>query len=129
MLENSTVIRIPTKFDLQFFKYWVEILRPVHHINPKDCEVLAALLHKRYELSQKINDATLLDQVLMSNEIRKEVREECNIPPDYFLVILNHLRNKKAIINNRLNPKFIPNFEKNDIKDFKLIFHFDFNES
>lgn len=129
MLENSTIIRIPTKFNLQFFKYWVEILRPVHHINPKDCEVLAALLFKRYQLSQKINDATLLDQVLMSNEIRKEVREECNIPPDYFLVILNHLRNKKAIIDNRLNPKFIPNFDSDDIKDFKLIFHFDFDES
>ncbi len=127
ILKNSTVIGIPTKLNLKFFRYWVEILRPLHHINPKDGEILATFLYERYLLSKKINDVELLDTILMSKEIKEKVREKCNIPPDYFPVILNHLRNKKAIVNNKIDTRFIPKFDT-DESDFKLIFHFQFDE-
>lgn len=128
MLKNTTVVGVPTTLDLQFFKYWVEFLRPLHKINPRDVEVMAMLLYKRHQLSKVVADEKVLDTTLMSSKIRKEIREELNLPPNYFQVILQHLRNKKAIIGDRINPKFIPKLDDTH-GDYKLIVQFMFNEN
>lgn len=126
MIKNTTVVGIPTTLDIQFFKYWVEFLRPLHKINPRDVEVMAMFLYKRHQLSKKISDEDLLNKTLMSSSMRKEIREELNINVGYFQVIMNHLRNKKAIVDNKINPKFIPKLDDTQ-GDYKLIVQFSFN--
>lgn len=126
MLKNTTVVSVPTDLDLRFFKYWVEFLRPIHKINPRDVEVMAMFLYKRYQLSKVIRDEQILNTTLMSRKIRKEIRDELGIPTNYFQVILRHLRDKKAIVGDCINPKFIPKLDDTQ-PDYKLIVQFSFN--
>lgn len=126
MLKNTTVVSVPTDLNLQFFKYWVEFLRPLHKINPRDVEVMAMLLYKRHQLSKVIQDEKVLDTTLMSGKIRREIRNELNLSSNYFQVILKHLRDKKAIVGDHINPKFIPKLD-DTLGDYKLIVQFSFN--
>jgi len=127
MLKNTTVVSVPTNLDLQFFKYWVEFLRPLHKINPRDIELMAMLLYKRYQLSKVIQDEKVLNTTLMSGKIRKEIRNKLNVTSNYFQVMLKHLRDKKAIVGDTINPKLIPKLD-DTCEDYKLIVQFSFNE-
>lgn len=123
MSKNTNIVRVtPTKS--KFFRYWFEFLQPFHKLSTKEMDVIASFLNFRYELSKVIRDNDVLDKVVFSNDIKKKVREECNIQTPYFQVIMSNLRKSGVIQNNRINKKFIPNIEE-DAKEFRLILHFD----
>ena len=107
----------------EFFKCWFIFLRPLHHLTDREIDVIASFTKHRYELSKVITDSSLLDTVLMSEETKRKVREECNITLQHFQVILGSLRKNKVIVNNRINPKFIPSL-KEDSDYLTLMFYF-----
>ena len=73
-----------------------------------------------------ITDDEILDRVLLSEDTRKKIMAECNIASSHLQVIMTRLRTSKVIVNNRINPKFIPNIvEGRD--SFSLLLHFDLN--
>lgn len=127
MLKNTTVVGIPTTFDLQFFKYWVEFLKPIHKLSKQGVELISLFLWKRQCLSKSIVDNKVLDNVLFSKEVKKEIRETLGISANHFQVLMNDLRNKKVINNGAINPKFIPRVDETQ-NDYKLIVQFRFNE-
>lgn len=124
---EKKVIRIPTNIE-NFFKCWFIFLSPLHNLTNRELDVAAAFLKKRYELSKSIiNNVELLDNTLMSESIKKEIRESCNLSITHFQVIMVKLRKAKIIVNNRINPKFIPEI-KTDNEALQLIILFDINE-
>lgn len=60
----------------------------------------------------------------MSDDTKKKVREECQINLPYFQVIMGKLRTNNIIVNNKLNPKFLPNLEDENAP-FQLLLLFD----
>lgn len=122
------VISIPTSLDTNFFRYWFEFLRPFHNLTSRELDVITALAKHRYELSKVITDDIILDKVVMSEDIRKQVREECNLSLPHFQVIMGKLRENKVIVDNKINPRFIPNIKEED-GNFKLLLFFDFKKS
>lgn len=104
----------------KFFKYWFIFLRPLHHLTDREIDVIASFTKHRYELSKVIKDETLLDTVLMSEETKRKVREDCNITLAHFQVIMGKLRKNKVIINNKINSKLIPNIRE-DSKSLQLL--------
>ncbi len=82
-LNPHSVIRIPTSVD-KFFRYWFEFLRPFHSLTNRETDVITSFTKKRFYLSKDISNEDLLDKVLMSDDIKKEVREECNISLPHF---------------------------------------------
>lgn len=125
-LNPHSVIRIPTSVD-KFFRYWFEFLRPFHKLTNRETDVITAFTKKRYYLSKHINNNELLDKVLMSDDIKREVREECDISLPHFQVIMGKLRENKLIVDNKVNPRFIPNIVEKD-GNFKLLLLFDLDE-
>lgn len=125
--KNSNVARIPSNLEKSrvFFRHWIEFLRPLHRLTSTEMDVVAAFLSARYELSKSIKDEELLDQVVMSNEIRKQIREELKITTSYFLVIMTSLRKCKVFVAGKLNRKYIPNIEEGS-DEYRLILLFDF---
>lgn len=123
----NNVIRIPTSLDGKFFKYWFLFLRPFHNLTDREMDVVACLLKHRYELSKVITDANILDKVLMGEDTRKKIREECKITLSYFQVIMAKLKKNKIIVDNRINPRFIPNLEQ-DGDSFKLLLLFELKD-
>lgn len=103
-----------------FFKYWFIFLKPLHHLSDREIDVIASLTRHRYELSKVIKDDNILETVLMSEETKRKVRQDCNITLAYFQVIMGKLRKNKVIINNKINPKLIPHISE-DTNNFQLL--------
>lgn len=122
---NTTISRIPTNIETNFFQYWVEFLRPFNKLTDRELGVLAELLKSRYELSKVITDEKVIDNVVLSMENRADVRKKLKLSSAHFNSIIKKLRDTKVIMNNRLNPKVIPRITA-DTKSFQFILYFDF---
>lgn len=120
----DNVVRIPTSLSTKFFRYWFEFLYPFHKLTAREIDVITSLVKQRYELSKVITDEEVLDRVVMSEDTKRKVREECNITLPHFQVIMGKLRKNNVIIDNKINPKFIPNV-KEENGNFKLLLLFD----
>jgi hypothetical protein len=90
-------------------------------------DVAAAFLLKRFELSKVISDVNILNSVLMNEDTKREIREMVGIGHQHFQVIMSKLRKTKVIIDNRLNPRFIPSV-KEENGNFKLLLLFSFTD-
>lgn len=120
----NNVIRVPTSLNTSFFKFWLEFLRPYHNLTKREMQVAASLLKRRYNLSKVIQDDSILDKVVMSEDTKKIVREECDISLPHFQVIMGNLRKNKLIIDGKINPRFIPNITE-EKGSFRLLFNFE----
>jgi hypothetical protein len=120
----NNVIRIPASLEGSFFKYWFLFLEPFHHLTAREIDVIACFVKQRFELSKVIKDDTILDKVVMSEDTKAKVREECNITLPHFQVVMGKLRKNKVIVDGKINPKFIPRLEE-DGDNFKLMLLFD----
>lgn len=122
------VISIPTSLKGEFFRYWLQFLSPIHNLSDREIDVVTAFLKERHQLSKAITDQQVLDDVLMSKETKRKIREECGLAQAYFQIIMGKLRRAKVIIDDKINPKFIPkNIEEGD-KSFQLLLHFNFDD-
>lgn len=119
----NNVIRIPTD-KKRFFRFWYEFLKPFHKLTDREIDVITSFTYERFLLSKVILDPDVLDKVVMSEDTKKKVREESNITLAHFQVIMGKLRKNRVIINNKINPKFIPNITEDD-NSFKLMLLFD----
>lgn len=127
-LSINNVVRVPCKLDGKFFKYWFDFLQPLHNLTEREKEVAACYLRKRFELSQSITDENILNRYLMSQEITKQIKEECNLKTSHLQVVLTKLRKNGVMIeNDAINPKFIPKVTT-DKNSFSLLIYYDFNE-
>ena len=121
----DNVVRIPCKLDYSFFKMWFMFLQPFHHLTEREMEVATSFVKQRYELSKVVSDNGILDRLVMSEDTKRKVREECNITLPHFQVIMGKLRKNNIIVDGKLNPRYIPRvIEENG--SFKLILLFDF---
>lgn len=104
-------------------------LEPFHNLTNREIEVAAAFVKYRYELSKAVKDNSLLDidQMVMNEDTKKKIREECGISSAHFQVIMGKLRKNKVIVNGRINPKFIPNIGEDENGVFQLLLLFDCN--
>lgn len=122
----NNVLSIPaslTSSTNNFFRYWVEFLKPLHHLTDREMDVITAFLKKRHELSKDILDPIKLDKYLMNEDTKAEIREECKVSPAHFQVIMGKLRKSGIIVDGNINPKFIPNI-KEDNGTLQLLLYF-----
>lgn len=124
--EVDNVINIPTSLKGNFFKHWFKFLLPFHNLTDREMDVAAAFLLKRHELSKVISDVNILNNVLMGEDTKREIREMCDIKHQHFQVIMSKLRKAKVIVDNKINPRFIPNV-KEENNNFKLLLLFSFS--
>jgi len=124
MEKVDNVIRIPTKLEGNFFKFWLQFLEPFHNLTPRESDIFAAFLQERYELSKVISDPDILDTVVMSEDTKRKIREKCGVSLPHFQVIMAKLKKNKVLLDNKIHPKFIPNLKK-DAKSFQLLLLFD----
>lgn len=81
-----------------FFRIWVDFLKPIHKLPPRMMDVLAILLQRRYELSKIILDPELLDSTLLHRRTRKEMRERIHMKARHFNEVIYQLRNKYHVM-------------------------------
>lgn len=101
-------------------------LKPFHNLTNKEMDVAAKILQHRHFLSKAIKDEKILNDVLLSRENRKKIREELDITTAHLQVILSTLKSVNFIKDGMVNPRFIPRINNN--KQFNLLMSFDFSE-
>ena len=121
-LKPNNVIRIPCNLKT-IFRYWLEFLVPFHNLTSRETDVATAFLKERYHLSKVILDPDLVDRTLMGEDCQKDIKKECKLTNQHFQVIKSKLKNKKFFINDKINPKLIPNLK--DSRLFQLLLVFD----
>lgn len=120
----NSVIALKGNLSGSFFRMWLEFLRPFHKLTERETDVLATFLKHRFELSKVVSDQEVLNKLTMSEDIKKKVREDCNISQAHFQVIMTKLKKNRVIDNGKINPKFIPRVEQ-DAKSFQLLLTFE----
>lgn len=123
-MKPDNVVRIPTSLDGKFFRYWFEFLVPIHKLSPREIDVITKLVELRYKLSKAISDDSILDEVVMSKDNKKKIREECGLSIPHFQVLMGKLKARKLIVNGKINSKFIPNIPKGE-NSVQLLLFFD----
>ena len=125
-IKPNNVIGVPCTLD-SLFRYWLDFLTPFHNLTSRETDVATAFLRERYKLSKVILDSDLVDRTLMSEESQRKLRQECELTNQHFQVIKSKLKSKKFFLNDKINPRLIPNI--NDIvKSFQLLLVFDYSD-
>lgn len=123
----DNVLSISTSLKGKFFKQWFKFLLPYHGLTDREMDIAAAFLLKRYELSKVISDSNILESVLMNEDTKRSIREECDVKHQHFQVIMSKLRKANIIVDNKINPRFIPNIKEGK-ESFNLMLMFTFND-
>lgn len=120
----NNAIFINTSMEGDFFKWWCTYLRSQIKLTDREADVVASFLKFRWELSKSILDPAILDAMVMSDDTKKRVIEDCHITLQHFYVVMSNLRKNKIIIGNSLNPSLIPNIKEDDDGTFQLLILF-----
>lgn len=96
----------------QFFKLWINMIQPFLKIRKQEIDMLAKMLYYRYKISCTVEDKTLIDSLLFSEENRKIMREELKYEVYTFNNNLTILRKKKLVIGKSINLAIVPNLDK-----------------
>ena len=111
--------------DGDFFRYWVEFLRPLHELTKREMDVLAEFLKVRYNLSREIINSDRLDRVLMSEETKRDIRRTCGISAKHFQVIMSKFRKNGVIRDGKIHLNLIPTITEEGVG---LMVHFSFKD-
>lgn len=120
----DNIIRIPASVDTNFFRYWVEFLRPIHHLTEREMDVLAIVLRERHELSKVILDEDIIGERLFSSQTKARMREALDMSQQHLQIILGKFKQIGLIEDDKVNGKLIPKLNE-DSSGFKLMLYFD----
>ena len=112
---------IPNKSS-EFFRAWLEVMRPLHNLASKEMDFAAALLSKRYELAKNIKEDRLIDRTLFSVETKKEVASSLDISYSYMQYILKKMRECGMLQGKSFSPTFLPPFREGEVARWLFIF-------
>lgn len=107
----------------QLFSRWLDITKAFHKLNNQEQEVLALLLYYHYILKKDITNTKILWKMVFDYDTKLKIKEELDMNDSIFQNNLTKLRKKNIIINNEVNPYFIPDLTV-DSTNFKVIFNF-----
>lgn len=124
MNKPNNIVKVPATIGIDLFKKWFIFLKPFHGLTDREIDIIACFAKERYELSKAISDEALLDKVVMNDDTKRKVREECKVTLPHFQVIMSKLKKEKVIVDNKLNPHYIPNFKPGDTT-FSVLFFYD----
>ena len=110
-----------------FFK-WLDITRSFHKLNNQQQQVLALLLYYHYKFKNEITNDKILWKLIFDYDTKIKIREDAifgekGLSNSTLQNIFTILRKKQIIVDNKINPVFIPDISKNS-KNFKIIFNF-----
>lgn len=124
-MEINNIIKIPCTSELNFYENWLIALKPFHSLSNGEIRICAAFLKQRNNLCKAISDEKMVDKLLFSKEIKREIMKE--LDASIFLVdnVIRRLREKGVLNHNTFNKRIFPNV-KGENEPFKLMFLFDF---
>ena len=106
MKPNNTIVLKCTEDS--FLRTWMEFLAPFHKLTSRERDVASRLLKQYFRLKASIDDPEVLKDVMWSHTSRKDMMNALGMSPAHFQMTLTKLKKAGVIMNNDINPKFIP---------------------
>lgn len=129
MSENSQkkaladgLVIIPTTSN-NFLRSWLELMKPFHHLAPREMDFAAILLAKRYEISKSVSNQNMIDKLLFEEEMRNSIMEEAGVTKAHMQVILRKLRESGLLEGKKVARAYIPAWTEG--KPFRMVFVFE----
>lgn len=117
------VLGIPSSIkDGDFFVQWLSFLRPLNHLTDSEVRLAAKLLEKRQKYREDIVNEDLIDELLFNPKTKKEIKDELKITNVHYQTIINNLKKKQVIIDNKINKWYIPKIKDGKIVNLLLVF-------
>lgn len=107
MKPNKTIVLKCTEDS--FFRTWFEFLAPFHKLTSRERDVAARLIKQYFLLKRNIEDPEVLKDVMWSRTSRKDMMTSLGMSPAHFQMTLAKLKKAEVIVNDDLNPRYIPN--------------------
>lgn len=105
------MVIIPTT-NSNFIRTWLEVMRPIHHLTPKEMDFAAIMLEKRYEIAANIanpeKNQAMIDRLLFDDETKEAMREKAGIKKSHMQVILHKMRMSGVIEDKKFSENYIP---------------------
>ncbi len=120
---------VPIPSSGKFFRAWLEVLKPLHHLTDREIDLLAAFVQKRYELQRTILNPNMVDSILMTSASKAEIRKSVGISTAYLHNMMAKFKKNKVLLDDpnirggRINPQYIPPLSAED-KELRLLFIF-----
>ena len=125
-MKNANIAHLKSKDLNDLLKKWLLFTRPIHGLTEAEENILYCFLRKKFEFSASVSSDEIVDRLLFSTDVRKDVMEELGYKMGTFQNYLSSMRAKGVISENKINKKIIPNIKLGD-KSFQLIFNFSIN--
>jgi hypothetical protein len=125
-MKNVNTAHLKSKDINDMLTKWLIITRPLHRLTEAEEKILYCFLRKRFEFSKDVSSDEIVDRLLFSTDVRKDIQDELGYKMGTFQNYLSSLRAKGVVFDNKINKKMIPNFKIGD-KGFQLIFNFTIN--
>lgn len=121
-MKNLKSVSINVK-EKDLFTRWLDFTKPFHKLRKQPQQVLALFLYYHYKFSKEITNEKVLWKIVFDYETKAKIKEELGIIDASLQNVMTYLRKKNIINDNRINPAYIPNLEK-DAKTFKIEYNF-----
>ena len=119
MVDGTTIV--PCTSD-DFLRAWLEVMRPLHNLTPKEMDYAAVLLKMRGKIAEKTADPGLIDKALFDEETKELIRKEAGVTQPHAKAILYSMKRKKFILKKRVNPMYTPIWKRG--QPFRWMFLF-----
>lgn len=124
----GSVITLDTPLHTNFFRVWLEFLKPFHQLTSGQMRVFTAILVDHYRLSKIILDETVLCETLLSLENKAKLAKSLGISKVNLRNNLAELERKQLITKDKLiNSRFIP-YIKDETGEFNLLIKFNISD-
>ena len=108
---------------LNVIKYWLFLLRSRHQLQKKQEELLSLIIYQYIMFSKEVSNPKFIWKLVFDYDSRQEISEIMNISNINFENYLTRMRNNNVIIDNQVNPNYMPGIGYNT-KEFNLQFNF-----
>lgn len=109
---------IPMKCnETSFFRAWMEMLTPIHKLTAREKDVAARILIQYFRFKRNVPDPVVANELLWSQNSRRDMRESLGMSPAHFQMILAKLRSDEVrflLDDYTISPKFIPSLREGE---------------
>lgn len=92
-----------------FYRVWLEFLTPYHKMSAREKDVAARILLQYFTLKNRVQDPSLLQELLFSAPSKNDMRESLGMSKAHFQMKLAALREARFLLeHDEINPKYLP---------------------
>ena len=120
-MDKRKIIKIPVD-KKSFFEYYLTFTKPLHKLSPKEISFLKEVLYKYHLEKDNFKKDEDLWKKVFDYDSKLEYAETLKVKQYSILNLMTSLRNKKIIVDNKINKNYL--VDVNSFDNFLLTFKF-----